>query len=34
MELRTITLPRVRQWVGWHKVEPYGIIDSQLGLKA
>jgi hypothetical protein len=30
VELRTITLGRVRRWVAEHDVEPYAIIDEQL----
>lgn len=30
VELRTITLPRVRRWAAEHEVEPYIIIDRQL----
>ncbi len=32
VELRSITLPRVRRWAIEHQVEPYVIIDKQLGL--
>ncbi len=30
VEVRSITLPRVRRWVAEHDVEPYVIIDGQL----
>lgn len=33
VELGTITLPRVRRWATGHQVEPYVIIDRQLGIK-
>jgi hypothetical protein len=32
VELRSITLHRVRRWAAEHDVEPYVIIDRQLGL--
>jgi hypothetical protein len=32
VELRTITLPRIRRWVDMHEVAPYIIIDDRLGL--
>jgi hypothetical protein len=32
VELRSITLMRVRSWAVQHKVEPYIIIDPQVGL--
>jgi len=32
VELRSITLSRVRRWAVEHDVEPYVIIDKQLGL--
>jgi hypothetical protein len=31
VEVRSITLPRVRRWATEHDVEPYVIIDRQLG---
>ena len=34
VELRSITLSRVRSWAVEHNVEPYVIIDQQLGLGA
>ncbi len=34
VELRSITLPRVRRWAVEHDVEPYVIIDEQLGLSS
>jgi hypothetical protein len=33
VELGTITLPRVRRWATGHQVEPYVIIDRQLGIR-
>jgi hypothetical protein len=33
VELGTITLPRVRRWAASHRVEPYVIIDQQLGIR-
>jgi hypothetical protein len=32
IELRSITLRRVRRWAAEHDVEPYVIIDNDLGL--
>ncbi|MFI5066322.1 MAG: hypothetical protein ACHP9Z_20415 [Streptosporangiales bacterium] len=32
IELRSITLRRVRRWAAEHDVEPYVIIDPELGL--
>jgi hypothetical protein len=34
VELRSITLHRVRRWAVEHEVEPYVIIDKQLGLRS
>jgi hypothetical protein len=34
VELRSITLYRVRRWAVEHDVEPYVIIDKQLGLRS
>jgi hypothetical protein len=34
VELRTITLRRVRRWVAEHDVEPYVIIDKQLAAES
>ena len=31
VELRSITLRRVRRWAAEHDVEPYVIIDPELG---
>lgn len=34
VELRSITLRRARRWAAEHNVEPYVIIDKQLGLRS